>query len=50
MQRYSHLPSQASQSPRLLDQVRDRIRRLGMAKRTEEAYVGWIRRFILAKG
>jgi integron integrase len=34
----------------LLDQVRDRIRRLGMAKRTEEAYVGWIRRFILANG
>lgn len=35
---------------RLLDQVRDRIRRLGMARRTEEAYVGWIRRFILASG
>jgi integron integrase len=34
----------------LLDQVRDRIRRLGMAKRTEEAYVGWTRRFILANG
>jgi integron integrase len=37
-----------TQPPRLLDQVRDRIRRLGMAKRTEEAYVGWIRRFIVA--
>ncbi|MDZ4348065.1 MAG: integron integrase [Xanthomonadaceae bacterium] len=36
--------------PRLLDQVRARIRRLGMAKRTEEAYVGWVRRFILANG
>lgn len=35
---------------RLLDQVRDRIRRLGFAKRTEDAYVGWIRRFILANG
>lgn len=35
---------------RLLDQVRDRMRRLGLAKRTEEAYVGWIRRFILASG
>ena len=35
---------------RLLDQVRDRIRRLGFAKRTEVAYVGWIRRFILANG
>ena len=36
--------------PRLLDQVRARIRRLGMARRTEEAYVGWIRRFIVANG
>ncbi len=37
-------------APRLLDQVRGRIRRLGMSLRTEEAYVGWIRRFILANG
>ena len=36
--------------PRLLDDVRARIRRLGLAIRTEEAYVGWIRRFILASG
>ena len=35
---------------RLLDQVRARVRRLGLAIRTEEAYVGWIRRFILAHG
>jgi integron integrase len=34
--------------PRLLDQVRGRMRRLGMAKRSEEVYVGWIRRFILS--
>ena len=34
-------------SPRLLDRVRERIRRLGMALRTEQVYVGWIRRFIL---
>jgi integron integrase len=34
--------------PRLLDQVRQRVRRLGLARRTEEAYIGWIRRFILA--
>jgi integron integrase len=34
--------------PRLLDQVRERMRRLGMARRSEDAYVGWIRRFILA--
>jgi integron integrase len=32
----------------LLDQVRQRVRRLGLARRTEEAYVGWVRRFILA--
>lgn len=36
--------------PRLLDEVRSRMRRLGMARRSEEAYVGWIRRFILANG
>ncbi|MFN3843797.1 MAG: integron integrase [Rehaibacterium terrae] len=34
----------------MLDEVRGRMRRLGLAKRTEEAYVGWIRRFILANG
>lgn len=34
--------------PRLLEQVRARVRRLGLARRTEEAYVGWVRRFILA--
>ena len=37
-----------SRPPKLLDQVRGRMRRLGMAKRSEEAYVGWIRRFILS--
>ena len=36
--------------PQLLDQVRARMRRLGLAPRTEEAYVGWIRRFILSQG
>jgi integron integrase len=36
--------------PRLLDEVRARIRRLGLSLRTEEAYVGWMRRFILANG
>lgn len=50
MQGYSSTPIPASPPRRLLDQVRDRIRRLGMAIRTEEAYVGWIRRFILANG
>ena len=36
-----------SQGPRLLDQVRERVRRLGLAVRTERAYVDWVRRFIL---
>lgn len=40
----------AGPAPKLLDQVRGRMRRLGMSKRSEEAYVGWIRRFILANG
>ncbi len=34
--------------PRLLDELRARIRRLGLSLRTEEAYAGWVRRFILA--
>ncbi|HEV2607542.1 MAG TPA: integron integrase [Xanthomonadaceae bacterium] len=35
---------------KLLDQVRARMQRLGMAIRSEQAYTGWIRRFILANG
>lgn len=31
----------------LLDQVRERARRLGLARRTEEVYVGWTRRYIV---
>ena len=34
--------------PRLLDQLRDRIRVKHYSRRTEQAYVGWVRRFILA--
>ena len=34
------------QSPRLLDLVRTRLRTLHYSKRTEEAYVGWLVRFI----
>ena len=43
---------QAPQSPgpRLLDQVRNAIRVRHMSIRTEEAYVRWIRRFILFHG
>ncbi|HJR12800.1 MAG TPA: integron integrase [Rhodanobacteraceae bacterium] len=36
--------------PHLLDRMRARIRRLGLSIRTEEAYVNWVRRFILANG
>ena len=36
--------------PRLLDQVRDAIRTRHYSYRTEEAYVGWIKRFILFHG
>ncbi|MBL8273165.1 MAG: integron integrase [Xanthomonadales bacterium] len=36
--------------PGLLQVVRNRLRRLGLARRTEEAYVGWIRRFVAANG
>jgi len=32
----------------LLDQVRERLLRLNMARRTKQAYCGWIRRFVLA--
>lgn len=36
--------------PKLLDQMRLRMRRLGMASRTEGAYIGWVRRFIVTYG
>ena len=32
---------------KLLDQVRDRVRRLNYAYSTEKAYTSWIKRFIL---
>ena len=38
---------QDSASPKLLDQVRQAIRRKHYSIRTEDAYVNWIRRFIL---
>ena len=41
---------ESGKPPRLLDRLRARVRRLGMARRTEEAYVGWVRRFIIANG
>lgn len=33
--------------PKLMDQVRDRIRAMHYSLRTEHAYLGWIKRFIL---
>lgn len=36
--------------PRLLDQVRARCRVRHYSKRTEQAYVAWVRRFVLANG
>ena len=33
-------------SPRLLDQIRERIRVKHYSLRTEQAYVGWIKRYI----
>ncbi|HEX5959847.1 MAG TPA: integron integrase [Rhodanobacteraceae bacterium] len=36
--------------PRLLDEVRGRLRVRHYSLRTEQAYVGWIRRFIIANG
>lgn len=39
--------SEPAQKPRLLDQVRDRLRVKHYALRTEEAYIDWIRRYIL---
>lgn len=40
----------AERRPRLLDEVRDAIRRRHYSIRTEQAYIQWIRRFILFHG
>ncbi|HEY4256551.1 MAG TPA: phage integrase N-terminal SAM-like domain-containing protein, partial [Candidatus Udaeobacter sp.] len=37
----------SGRNPKLLDQVRDVIRRKHFSIRTEQAYTDWIRRFIL---
>ena len=36
--------------PRLLDMVRDELRRRHYSRRTEESYVGWIRRYVVFHG
>ena len=43
-------PSAPAARPRLLEQVRDAIRRRHYSYRTEETYVHWIRRFIFFTG
>ena len=43
-------PTQATRPPRLLDQVREAIRLQHYSIRTEQAYVGWITRYILFHG
>jgi len=43
-------PPSAPRKPRLLDQVREEIRKRHYSRRTEKTYVGWIRRFILFHG
>jgi integron integrase len=42
--------SEASRAPRLLEQLRDAIRRLHYSPRTEETYVHWVKRFIYFSG
>jgi len=42
----AHTSSQPG-SPRLLDQVRERIRYKHYNIRTERAYVEWVKRFVL---
>lgn len=43
-------PSGEVQPPRLLDAVRDKIRLKHYSLRTEQAYVDWIRRFVVFNG
>jgi hypothetical protein len=41
------MTASSSDPPKLLDRVRDHIRRKGYSIRTEKSYAHWIRRFIL---
>lgn len=43
-------PTSAQKAPRLLDEVRARLRLKHYSLRTEQAYLYWIRRYILANG
>jgi len=46
----SRVAASGATPPWLLNVMRRRMRRLGLSKRTEEVYVGWVRRFVLANG
>ncbi|MDI6772818.1 MAG: phage integrase N-terminal SAM-like domain-containing protein [bacterium] len=39
-----------TRQPRLLDRVRDAVRARHYSRRTEDAYIAWIRRYILLHG
>src|SRR5690242_10546596 len=41
-----HLSDQSAPKPKLLEQVRSAIRTRHLSHNTEQAYVGWIRRFV----
>lgn len=43
-------PDSVTEAPRLLDRVRDRLRLKHYSLRTETAYLGWIKRYILFHG
>jgi regulator of sirC expression with transglutaminase-like and TPR domain len=43
-------PTQTRNKPKLLDQVRDVIRRKHFSIRTEQTYIDWIKRYILFHG
>src|SRR3989475_9390292 len=45
-----HETPTAYPKPRLLDRVRDAIRARHYSRRTEDAYVGWIKRYIFFHG
>ena len=42
--------SPVPRAPRLLDRVRNAIRRLHYSERTEQTYIHWIKRFIYLSG
>ena len=48
--RHVAITSPRTQPPRLLDRLRAALRTRHYAYRTEQAYVGWVRRFILFHG